>query len=634
MGRPRVRFVQAAALAAALAAPLAAAAAVGGPTELISVGPDGRNPATARGFGALSADGRLVAFDSAGTDIDPSNANPYGDVYVKDRVTGAFDRVSRSASGGDANGASTIFRGGMSADGNLVAFTSTASNLVDHDVNLSADVFVRDRAAGQTRTVSLGPAGLDSNGRSYDAAISADGRHVAFVSEATNLLATPDLNGKPDVFVRDLQTGVTQLVSATPGGLPAGGVSGAPAISADGTRVAFQSTATDLVAGDTNGRSDIFVRDLTSGQTSRVSVSDTGAQANLDSVAPAISGDGSLVAFVTNASNLGGVKYSTGSMLYLRDLTRGRTERVLTESGLEHTNGGFSTAAIDATGRFVAFASNSTSFVPMDNTLYDIFVLDRATDRIDVVSRALDGRVGNGHATTPAIAADGSAVGFLSTSRNLVPGYPNLYNPQVFLRPLAPEALAADSDGDGVANIDDTCPRVADPGQEDTDREGRGDACDRDDDSDALTDDLEPLQDTDPLLFDTDGDGVADGADDYPADPERQVGTEHLTLNVAHLDFGGGRSVVATLRYDASARKFDVKVEGTLPADVPSASVVVYRRAPGIRERRLCVLKANAEGVAACSVSTALGFFTTVEVRDSANAALAAVEPERPLANG
>ena len=191
----------------------------------------------------------------------------------------------------------------LAADGRFVAFGSDATNLVTGDTNAVSDAFVYDRVTGTTERVSVSSAGAEANGTSFAPAISADGRFVAFPSEATNLVPG-DTNGVTDVFVRDRLTGTTERVSVSSAGAEANGTSFAPAISADGRFVAFPSEATNLVPGDTNGATDVFVRDRLTATTDRVSVDSAGAQANDRSDFPAISADGSVVAFVSTATNL------------------------------------------------------------------------------------------------------------------------------------------------------------------------------------------------------------------------------------------------------------------------------------------------------------------------------------------
>ena len=194
----------------------------------------------------------------------------------------------------------------MSADGHFVSFESSASNLVTGDGNGVADTFVHDLQTGATERVSVAGSGAEGNGASATSAISADGRYIAFYSSASNLVSG-DSNGVADAFVHDRQAGTTVRVNVTSSGLQtSGGYSGAPpAISADGRYVAFESTASNLVAGDTNSSMDIFVHDCLTGVTERASAASDGSQAVGWNRIPSISADGRYVAFSSTASNLG-----------------------------------------------------------------------------------------------------------------------------------------------------------------------------------------------------------------------------------------------------------------------------------------------------------------------------------------
>src|SRR5262245_43107720 len=193
----------------------------------------------------------------------------------------ATHRVSLDSAELQSNGDS--FQASVSADGRYLAFRSLATNLVPGDTNGIGDLFVRDLLAGTTERVSLDSGGVEANGESYEAVLSADGRFVAFRSIASNLVPG-DTNAKYDVFVRDLLTGVTERVSVDSGSCEADDDSIRPAISADGRYVAFESRATTLVAGDTNMAVDVFVRDRQLGTTVRVSVDSGGAAGDNDSV--------------------------------------------------------------------------------------------------------------------------------------------------------------------------------------------------------------------------------------------------------------------------------------------------------------------------------------------------------------
>jgi hypothetical protein len=223
------------------------------------------------------------------------------DVFARDRQNGTTERVSVDSSGGQGNGSS--YAPSMSADGRYVAFHSLASSLVSMDTNLSSDVFVRDRQSGTTQLVSVNSGGMQANGNSYYPSISADGRFVAFWSLASNLVPG-DTNNLADVFVRDRQSGTTERVSVDSTGSQGNGGSYYPAISSDGRYVAFWSSASTLAAGDTNGVADVFLRDRQGGSTERDSVNSAGAQGNDDSYSPSISADGRDVAFYSVATNL------------------------------------------------------------------------------------------------------------------------------------------------------------------------------------------------------------------------------------------------------------------------------------------------------------------------------------------
>jgi Tol biopolymer transport system component len=381
---------------------------------------------------AISADGRYVAFYSSATNLVAGDTNGARDVFVHDNQTGATTRVSVSSSGAQANGQS--FSPALSADGRYVAFYSDATDLVAGDTNNADDVFVHDRQTGATTRVSLSSAGAQADGGSYLPAISADGRYVAFVSDATNL-APGDANRLRDVFVRDLTTGTTTRVDvATNGDEAQGGPSTAPAISANGQLVAFSSFAFNLIATDTNFESDVFVHNLQTGDTSRVSVSTDGFEVDGNSVDPSLSGNGRYVAFDSDAFDLVLDDSNDAADVFVVDRQTGVVTRASLDDAGSEANDGSARPSLDGDGRFVAFSSESTNLVPGDtNGSVDIFVHDNLSGATTRLSVKANGVEADGDSIRPALSADGRSVAFDSQATNLVSGDGNGFS-DVFLR--------------------------------------------------------------------------------------------------------------------------------------------------------------------------------------------------------
>ena len=251
---------------------------------------------------SLSANGRWVAFESNADNLVPGDTNETTDVFVHDRDTRETTRVSVATNGSQANGRSA--EGHISADGRLVVFRSAASNLVPGDTNNEIDIFVHDRGTGETTRVSVSSNGLQANDFNFAGRVSSSGRFVSFGSDASNLVPG-DTNDACDSFVHDRLTSETTRVSVASDGSQANDVSFAPGnVSADGRFVVFDSDASNLVPGDTNLATDIFVHDRLAGETTRVSVASDGSQGNDFSLAGHISANGQIVVFTSAASNL------------------------------------------------------------------------------------------------------------------------------------------------------------------------------------------------------------------------------------------------------------------------------------------------------------------------------------------
>ncbi|MCC6443218.1 MAG: PD40 domain-containing protein [Armatimonadetes bacterium] len=373
----------------------------------------------------ISADGRYVVFHSPANNLVPGDTNSTTDVFVRDRDTGATERVSVASDGSEANGLS--WRPSISADGRYVAFSSDATNLVAGDTNGYEDVFVRDRQTGTTVRVSVASDGEESNFNSGLAEISGDGRYVAFTSGATNL-ADNDDNDVNDLFVHDLQTGTTERANLANDGSQANAENLYFDISADGRYVVFTSLASNLVAGDTNGVEDVFVRDRQAGTTERVSVATDGSESNGTSVISdtAISADGRFVVFVSTADNLVAGDTNNADDAFIRDRLNGTTGRINVNSSAEQADADATGAAISGNGKYIAYYSAATNLAGSDPNAYDdIFVYDRNTGQTEVADVADGGAMGNADSWDPSIDYDGRCIAFISSATNLVSGDTN-----------------------------------------------------------------------------------------------------------------------------------------------------------------------------------------------------------------
>jgi hypothetical protein len=269
----------------------------------------------------LSHDGRFVVLESAAA-LVTDDTNNRADIYRLDRLTGELLRGSVGDTGAQSNGHSN--GGRISADGRFVVFASAASNLVAGDSNVVSDVFVRDLDEGRTVRVSVTGTGAQGTAASWAPDISADGQTIVFQSQAPEL-APGDANGAVDVFVHRRGDGSLTRVSVGPASGESDAPSTAPTISDDGRVVAFVSTATNLVGGDGNGVGDVFVHVLAEARTERVSVSSTGGEANGASSQPSLSADGRFVAMLTLASNLAVGSTDDRAKAIVRDRERSTT---------------------------------------------------------------------------------------------------------------------------------------------------------------------------------------------------------------------------------------------------------------------------------------------------------------------
>ncbi len=452
MGRVRRRSARLAATAAVLVTlastvsmfwpEVSAQAAPGGTTVRVSLGSGGAEASGANsGEPTVSGDGRYVAFVSGATNLVAGDTNGAGDVFVRDTVGGTTSRDSVHTSGAQGDGASSS--PSLSSNAQWVAFHSAATNLVAGDTNAKLDVFLRDRSgAGMTIRVSVATGGTEATGGDSTApSVSGDGRYVVFTSTATNLVAG-DTNGVADVFLRDTVGGTTVKVSSAPAGADANGVSGQATISADGTTTAFSSTASNLVA-DVNGQSDVFTYAIGSGTISLVSLTNAGAQtATFGSFNPALSDNARYVAFESLDSTL--VSGDTNELydVFVRDTTGATTTREsVTSNGAQGIVGGSGQPRISADGRYVAFDSTATNLVGGDtNRVADLFLRDRTLSVTTRVSVTPSGQQTNGPSTKASISLDGQSIAFASSATNVVSGDTNAVADS-FLRSRAPAEL-------------------------------------------------------------------------------------------------------------------------------------------------------------------------------------------------
>ncbi|MBJ7455272.1 MAG: PD40 domain-containing protein, partial [Thermoleophilia bacterium] len=421
----------------ALAAPAVAAP---GDLDLVSRadGPAGAPASTegsVPGQAGISANGRIVVFQSGADNLSLEDDNARTNVFARDLLTGTTTLVSRATgvAGPAANADSA--NPAISSDGRFVAFASDAANLSDEDdPDPYDDVFVRDLLLGTTTLVSraTGPAGAGGNDHSSSPMISKDGRHVVFLSDADNL-SGEDIDTFTNVFVRDLVAGTTTLVSRSPGptGAAGNGNARSPSISDSGTRVAFPSGANNLSTEDDNSVFNVFVRDLANDTITLVSRADGagGAVANGVSTDSGISPSGRYVAFSSAANNLSAEDDNGAENVFLRDLDLATTTLVNRADGPSGAPANAGPPAenygpmVSDNGR-VVFASVATNLATGDNPDGDVFVRDPAAGTTELVSRAagVGGAPADGLSTLATMSGDGRWVAFASVATNLVAG--------------------------------------------------------------------------------------------------------------------------------------------------------------------------------------------------------------------
>ena len=445
----------------------------GGSNTRVSVSSSNVAADAATSVAAISPDGKRVVFASAGTTLVSGDANGVSDIFVYDVSDAATTRVSVSSAEVEANGASTNphFAG---TDGRFVVFESEATNLIGSDSNAFRDCFLRDRELGTTERVNLDVTGGGANAVCSTPRVSADGRYVVFASGASDLV-DGDTNGKIDVFLRDRTAGTTTRISLAADGTESDADATSPLISPDGAYVLFQSAATTLSALDENAAAQIYLYNVASGALSIVSLRNNQPTitGNGASAAASISDDGRYVVFESAATNL--IATDTNGVVdcFLRDLTASTTERISVASDGTVANGRCANPMISGEGRYVAFASEASNLATGDtDTDGDIYVRDLNRETTAVVSDGVGDVAANGVSSTPTVEADGNRVVFLSAATNLIASDANgVVDAFLTENDVCPDdatktnpgacgcgSLDTDGDGDSVADCLDECP--------------------------------------------------------------------------------------------------------------------------------------------------------------------------------
>jgi Tol biopolymer transport system component len=374
-------------------------------------------------LGDVSPNGRYATFWSSAANLPGTAGGTIDQVFLRDRQTGKVKLISKTTAGAPAD--DTSEDSSVSANGKRVVFESAAGNLPG-GVAGDDQVYVRDLKTGRTKRVSKTSAGAPADNESFDASISANGRFVVFESDAANLPGA--LAGETQAYVHDLKRGKTRLLSRTSAGAPGDATSGDAAISANGRVAAFESEADNLPGALGTGEFQVYVRLLKKGKTRLVSKSSSGVPANSDSFDPLISDNGRHVGFTSDADNLPG---SDGSFeqAFLHDRKAKKTALVSRTSAGDPATGDSGNGYPSNDGRYVVFESDAGN-LPGDFT--QIYLRDRKRDRTKLISQSNAGEAASDGADTPRnrVLAARSSIAFFDASGDNLPGLDN----QVFSR--------------------------------------------------------------------------------------------------------------------------------------------------------------------------------------------------------
>ena len=381
--------------------------------ERISISSDGIQANGQSGSNSLSNDGRFVAFESNATNLVPNDFNGQTDTFIYDRLNQTVELVSIATDDAQANGSSSS--GHLSGNGQYLTFASFASNLVANDLNNQRDIFIYNRLNQTTELVSVNSDGTQANGLSLFSVVSNNGRYVAYESTADNLVAG-DTNGLGDIFLSDRINSTTIRINTAEDGIQANGATHLDSISENGRYISFTSAADNLVPGDTNGKNDIFVYDRVDSIIERISVAADGTQGNSDSSFSSLSSDGRYISFTSAADNLVSGDTNGKSDIFVYDRIDSTIERVSVTNDSAQANGNSQDASISDDGRYVAFLSEANNLVSNDTTSQlEIFIRDRRSQTTTQI----------GGDSFPTISGDGQSILFNSSLDTLVPNDTN-----------------------------------------------------------------------------------------------------------------------------------------------------------------------------------------------------------------
>jgi hypothetical protein len=444
------------------AAPNGQPPAISGAVQLASTSSSGGTANNNTSATGISASGDRVTLVTTATNLDPDDTDDTRDVYVKDVSTGELFLASITDAGIKGNGTSEY--GAISGDGGTVAFRSFATNLDPADTDALGDVYVKDLDTGQLMLASTSDTGVkgDRDAGAFDnMGLARQGNRVVFSSSADNLdPADPDTT--EDVFVKKLVAGDLVLVSTSSGGVKGNGLSRRPAISASGTTVAFESVATNLDPGDTDVKSDVYVKTLATGQLVLASVTLGGRKGNSLSMDASISGGGNKVAFSSKSTNLSPADTDAGDDIYVKNLVNGTLKLVSLSDDHVKANGDSVHPQISGDGKRVLFYSIATNLDPAaTDGKGHLYVKDLQTGDLSLVDASPDGAVGGAHSVYASINGGGEAVAFSSFSDDLSPDDPDIILDAFVKEPLLCTAIGTSGNDtiNGTPGADVLCGR-------------------------------------------------------------------------------------------------------------------------------------------------------------------------------